>query len=434
MSARGLLHASSRQLLVDVLLVARGALIGQAPFVLATPLITRLYPASQLGIYGLALAFVGVATPVIGLRFELASISANDRHDARALLSLSVLAILPVSGLCAIVLCALKGLGIGSYNALSWGIVCATCVTIAAAGAYSTLRCWLVRRHRFASVANSLTLLGCMRAGVAVLLAPLGAGAALLIAAEVSSRVAAAALMAWNGGLVRAVRDVTIPVHTLWACARKYWKYPLLLGPSALIDSAATALPVPILATYYGLGAAGKFALVQRVVMLPAALIVSSVGDVFHAHAASIAGHDSDRVGDFLASTAVRLLVLGVTVYVPIALVAPFAAKWVFGPNWADAGPVIAALAPLCIAQTIVSPISRGLLLAGREERKLLADVACLLLPITTLYLLRRHSMFVAIACFSAASVIAFMIYYAVIVNALNEPRLPLRPVREERD
>ena len=66
MSASALLQASSRRLIGDVLLVARGTVIGHAPFVLVTPLITRLYPPVELGIYGLALAFVGVAVPVAG--------------------------------------------------------------------------------------------------------------------------------------------------------------------------------------------------------------------------------------------------------------------------------------------------------------------------------------------------------------------------------
>jgi O-antigen/teichoic acid export membrane protein len=67
-------QTSTRGLLSDVLLVARGTLIGQAPFVLVTPLIARLYPAAELGIYGLAMAFVGIVGTVCGLRFELAAI------------------------------------------------------------------------------------------------------------------------------------------------------------------------------------------------------------------------------------------------------------------------------------------------------------------------------------------------------------------------
>jgi O-antigen/teichoic acid export membrane protein len=86
--------------------------IGQAPFVLATPLITRLFPAPELGLYGVALAFVGMIGPVAGLRLELAAISARSQDDARALSLLSVLAILPVTVASTVLLCALKVLGI----------------------------------------------------------------------------------------------------------------------------------------------------------------------------------------------------------------------------------------------------------------------------------------------------------------------------------
>jgi O-antigen/teichoic acid export membrane protein len=417
------LPTPGRRLLGDVLLIARGTVFGQAPFVLVMPLLTRLYPAAELGVYGLALAFIGVAAPVAGLRFELAAISARDPEDSRALLMLSALAIVPVATLCSVLLCGLKALGLGAYDALPWWMVGATGVTIVAAGAYSTLRCWLVRRHRFKSVAMSLTAQGWVRACVPLVLAPLSAGADSLIAGELVSRLCAVALMLRQSTPQVARRALRIPARALRERAARYWKYPVLLGPSALIDAAAAALPVPLLASCYGLAAAGKFVLVQRLVLLPAALIVGSVGDVFHAHAADVAGQEPRAAVGFLATTAARLLLFAAAVYVPVALVAPFTAGWLFGAQWADAGPMIAVLAPMCIAQTVVSPLSRGLLLSGREERKLLADVVCLVLPISTLYLASGHVMLVAIAWFSCASVLAFSVYYLVIERALRAGR-----------
>ena len=417
------LPTPARRLLADILLIARGTILGQAPFVLVMPLITRLYPASELGVYGLALAFLGIAAPVVGLRFEWAAISARDPGDSRALLLLSALAIVPVACLSSVLLCLLKVLGLGAYNTLPWWMVGITGVTIAAAGAYSTLRCWLVRRHRFKLVATSLTVAGCVRAGVPVILAPLAAGAGTLIAAELVSRLGAVGLMLRQGAPQALLRAARVPARTLLERATRFWKYPLLLGPSALIDAAATALPVPVLASCYGLAAAGKFALVQRLVMLPAALIAGSVGDAFHVHAADIAGQESRRAAGFLAATAARLLLFAMTVYAPVALLAPFTAGWLFGRPWADAGSMIAVLVPMCIAQTVVSPLSRGLLLSGREEHTLLAHVVCLVLPISALYLASGHHLIVAVASFSAASVLALIVYYAVIVRALRAGR-----------
>ena len=400
------------------MLVARGSVFGQAPFVLVAPLITRLYSPAEIGIYGLALAFVGITAQVAGLRFELAAISARDSDEARALLLLSALAITPVTCLCTALLCGLKLYHVGSYDALSWAMVAISGATIAAAGGYSTLRCWLVRRQRFGLVASSLTLQGVVRAGIAVL--AFGGGATLLMVAELVARLGAVWLMVRGSGLSGALARMHMTRSTLARQAQKFWKYPVLLGPSALIDAAASALPVPILASCYGLAAAGKFALVQRLMLLPAALIVGSVGDVFHAHAAQLAGQRPGTIGKFLAVTAGRLLLFALVVYVPLALVAPFTAGWVFGPQWADAGPMIAALAPLCIAQTVVGPISRGLLLSGREERKLFADIACLVLPLTTLYVSSGRPMLTAVMYFSVASVVAFVIYYLVIANSLQ--------------
>jgi O-antigen/teichoic acid export membrane protein len=417
-----------RRLLGDILLVARGTVLGQVPFVLLTPLIARLYPASELGIYGLSLAFVSVAAQTVGLRFELAAMAAREPDDARALFVLSGLSILPITCACTLLLVALKIFHIGSYQALSWWLVAATGATVAAAGAYSTLRCWLARRHRFAMVASSLTVQGCLRAGLPVALAAVGKTAPMLVLSELLGRFGAIAMMLYHSRLLSALRALRVPVVALRERAVRFWKYPVLLTTSALIDAAATALPVPVLASCYGLEAAGKFVLVQRLMILPAALIVGSVGDAFTVHAADVVRHHPAAVSSFLAKTARRLLVLALVVYVPVAVVGPLAARWWFGNAWADAGPMMAALAPLCVAQTVVSPISRGLLFSGREERKLLADLACLILPATTLYLATSRSMLFAIGSFSAASVVAFIIYYVVVVKSLSSGVPPPAP------
>ena len=261
-----------------------------------------------------------------------------------------------------------------------------------------------------------------------MLFAPFAAGATLLLSAELAARVSSVWLMARRGGLYTLIAKPRFSASSLRERATRFWKYPLLLAPSALIDAAATMLPVPIVATCYGLGPAGKFALVQRLALLPAALIVGSVGDVFHAHAANTFGQRRDAVGGFLAMTAGRLLLLAAAVYIPVALLAPLTAGWVFGRQWSDVGIMISALAPLCVAATIVSPISRGLLLSGREERKLIADVVCLVLPLTTLYLARGWPINIAIACYSLAATAANGVYYLVVVQALRHLAPPSTP------
>ncbi len=406
----------------DVLLIARGTVLGQAPFVIASPLITRLYAPGELGIYGLTLAFVGIVSPMAGLRYELAAISARDPQESRSLLLLSALAIIPVTMLSTAALGLLKLAGIGSYNLLSWTLVGAAAALIGAAGVYSTLRSRSVRHYQFKILANSIALQGSIRAAVPLALAPLGAGAPALVGAELLARIASVWML--TSGMTAAARFASLRISpSLMATAAKLWKYPLLLAPSALMDATAIALPLPIIASCYDIAAAGKFALAQRLVMLPASLIASSVGDVFHAHAAASTQSSSGATRRLALSTARRLLLVALCAYLPVAAVAPFAAAWLFGQSWSAVGALIAALVPSCIAQTVVSPLSRSLLLNNREERKLIADVICLILPTSTLYLASAFSITSAVACFSIASVVAFVFYFTVILTSLEKDK-----------
>lgn len=415
MSAGQGLPSEGRFLIRDVLRVARGGLIGQAPFVLLSPAITRLYSPTQIGIYGLAMAFVSVGAPVAGLRFELAAISAPESAIARNLLLLSGLLALPVSLLCAAALYALKSTGVASYGSLSWPMILVTVIVVWTSGVYSAMRCGAVRGHQFDVVANTLSVQGSARAVVPVALALCSRGALMLITGEVLARCASIGMLVSKLRLGEPLRGFRPQWRALADTARRYWKYPLLMTPSALIDSLAVAIPVPMISALYGLSAAGTFALVQRLVMLPAAFIVSSVGDVYHAHATRIAGGESGDLGGLMRNTAGRLGLFALAVYVPLALLAPLCAGWVFGREWAGAGMLIAALTPASAAQTVVSPLSRGLLVEGREERKLIADVACLLVPSLSLYLASRLPLPAAVAAYSIGSVVAFGVYFCVI-------------------
>jgi hypothetical protein len=59
---------------------------------------------------------------------------------------------------------------------------------------------------------------------------------------------------------------------------------------------------------------------------------------------------------------------------------------------------------------------------ANRQELKLIIDVALLLVPIATLYALRSHGWSTALIAFSAANVVVYIAYFALIVHAARHP------------
>ena len=73
------------------------------------------------------------------------------------------------------------------------------------------------------------------------------------------------------------------------------------------------------------------------------------------------------------------------------------------------------------VSATSLSTPARWLLgdFSGRKEHTLLAPLVCLVLPISTLYRASGH-LIVGVSCFSAGSVLALIVYHAVIVSALR--------------
>ena len=162
------------------------------------------------------------------------------------------------------------------------------------------------------------------------------------------------------------------------AVAREYWRFPVFGAPSSLLNAAAAALPVPLLAGAYGLPIAGQFALVQRVLGLPLSVIGTSVGDAMLGRMSEQARSDPAAALPLFRRIAIVLAAIGVPGALVLALIGPDLFAFVFGEPWRDAGTIAALMAPWLVAAMIVSPLSRVALVYQAQGQKLIYDVLSL--------------------------------------------------------
>jgi hypothetical protein len=80
-----------------VLAIAGGTALAQVAGVLFLPLLTRLYSPEALGLWGLFVSFLGVASVAATLRYEVAIVAASSEEEALAL-TRSTLALAIVMG------------------------------------------------------------------------------------------------------------------------------------------------------------------------------------------------------------------------------------------------------------------------------------------------------------------------------------------------
>lgn len=403
--------------------LAAGTAAGQLIVVAVTPLLTRLYSPSDLGVFGLFASFVGVASVAVCWRLDLGVATAHSRAEAGELVLLCLMVSIPTS----IALSAvLAGLIAGQW--LSFGLLSAWTVPLAllalvATGVFGALRFWHVRDGDFGVVSRALVTQGAGRAGTSLALGLAATGWTGLVLGDVLGRLLGIRQL-WlraRDGLRSVFAHAGKP--QIVARLRAARRYPLIVLPSSVIDALAAALPLPAIATLFGPAAAGQFALVWRVATVPAGLLSSSVADVFHSHAVAADVRDPRLVASLLRGTLRRLAWVAAALFVPLCALSPLLFGWVFGPDWSQAGWLMLLLLPMWWSAAVVSPVSRVLLVVGRPGLKLVFDLCYLVLPLAALYGWREQGLERAVLAYGLAATLAYVLFAVIMVRVMPRGR-----------
>lgn len=401
----------------NVVKLAGGSAIGQALVMLSTPFLTRLYSPADMGVFGMFMSFIAFASVGVALRYDLAIVAARDKFEADVLLIVSVAVAVPCVVIASAVLFGMTRFDTLGYSVLPGWSALAMFVALLATGLFSALRFWYVGRNKFGEISMALVSQGAGRATIPVILGWFSLGWAGLLGGEILGRMF---------GVFRLLRgawpEVRISLAVLGkeSCMRvlrKYWKYPAVFLPSSMIDALATSLPLPIISSLFGVSAAGQYFLVYRLTSVPAALISAGVADVFHARITEAAKTESASVHRILKSAMLKLGLIGVAIYLPMAIVSPFIFGLVFGEAWQEAGTLMAILSLACITGVVTSPLSRALAVSRIPELKFLPDIVRLVVPASGLWGCHYFGMpfLLTMILFTALSTITEVFYMSII-------------------
>lgn len=422
-----LTHAlSASDLLRNAINLGSGTALGQALVIAVTPLLTRLYGPYEMGLIALFMAFLLPASLGMSLRYELAIPQLADDGDADSLLALCLL-MLPILALVASAAFAmLIVLGWFGYQGLPFWSVAVMWLLLVATAAFTALRFRAVRSSAFTTIGRALIAQGMGRA-----LVPLAVAAATttwigLLSGEVAGRLL---------GVRSLAATAARPLHTAWRALdrsralrllRENSHCPLVFLPTTLIDALGPAAIAPAIAATYGVAAAGVFFLAHRLVLTPSGLVSASLADAYHARFIAILRRDPREVRTAVRSSAGYLLAIALAIYMPIALVAPWLVVPILGPSWSQLEFGVIALVPAAISGTVVSPVSRALVLSRIPQLRWLSDCTRSVLPLLAIVAAFQLELEFerALVLFSAATVFGDSVYLAVILYCVSAGRL----------
>jgi O-antigen/teichoic acid export membrane protein len=394
---------------------------GQAITIAAAPLITRLYQPVHFGSMAVFASIAAILTAVSTAQYHSAVVLPENERDGFAIM-LGAWCLAFATAVA--VLCAALAESVMSGRTPIVGAGLA--LYVLSLGVNEAANHWLMRRGEYSVLAAN-------RLGVVILgtLLTLGFGVSGrlsegLIAGLVIGQTVPAAIVALYVAKKWTATSVLPSRATVTGQLRRYKRFPIYALPGELVNSLTNALPVLLITRFFGAHVSGLFALTQRMLGMPIALIARAILDVFKQRASRDFA-TTGRCDDIYRKTFVTLCVIGIPGFGLIALTAPEVFALVFGEQWRTSGEYARILAPMFLLRFIIGPLSYTLYIAERQRLDLALQVLLLLSTGGSLTLgLLTGSPRAGLIAFSAAYSAIYLVYLGtswIVSKGHGEPR-----------
>jgi len=367
-----------------VALISVGTLAGQSLVLVSTPLLARLYTPQDMGHLSVFVSLVGIVSTTASLHYELAIPLPKSARGASTVSALAILVLILMCCAMTIVLSINDGalldlVGAADLRESRYWLPIALLLT----GAGTVLTLNTVRYHTYGRNAASKIMQGGVQAASQAAAGLFGAGWLGLIVGQILGMV---------GGIVPLVSRTLWIQHAstmrglylrMTILMRRYRNFPLLAAPSSLVNAGASNIPPLLIASFFGLKAAGLYGLGFRMLQLPTRFVGQAVSQVFLGQAAQ--GLRENRLASLVDQAYRVLAAAALHVFIPIVILARPAFSVAFGAVWEEAGVYVQCLMPWVMLGFVSTPLSMLVTVLQKQRQELLFQCGYLALIVASL-------------------------------------------------
>lgn len=198
-------------------------------------------------------------------------------------------------------------------------------------------------------------------------------------------------------------------------------RYPMMMAPSQLLNSAAYNLPISMIGWTLGEAASAQYAIALRFALKPASLICTPVRSVIHAKAAAAVRSEEGGLLDTYLHSRRSLRWAGLLLGLAIATFAAPVVVWVIGWQWIESAVMVMLLSPLCASMVMVTPLSICLVVLDKQHLVLANQLLYLMISLISFLIGGlAGSLMLAVVLFSVLSTIRYVWLDRVLLNSLN--------------
>lgn len=398
--------------------ILSGSAVGQAAMLAVAPILTRLYEPSDFAAFAVVTALASVLGAVVTLSMERAVVLPRDDKDAKVVVLLGVGSVAIASVLLLFFFFVSRDLLVSIFSSDVfrdyWWLIPVTTVLV---GLQTVLSAIFVRAQRYGVIAGRNALQGLSQAVSSVALGLAGVVPFGLVSSLAVGRLFGVLSMlrrSWPSLAGRHSRTDFVRV------ARRYSEFARITVWARLLNSLGLQLPVVLVVAIFASFEAGLFALAIRVLAMPVSVVADAVSQTFEGTFASSLRERRPGLAAQIMGTSGRLLAIGAPAGLVLTIWGPWLFRWIFGDEWAIAGQFAQILAVSYVAQFVVAPISRSLVLLERQQAQFWWDLCRSVASISAVLvigLLGYEFMWYVVAS-SAIGVIAYAVLFGLALRS----------------
>jgi len=331
-------------------------MVAQAIPIIITPILTRLYSPADFGVYGIFIAIISIFGSIAGGRYELAIVLPKRHKDAVHLVAIGLFINIVVSATIFIIIVIFHNdiLNLIKNDDISFWLYIAP-FAVLLTGFFNILNYFNVRIDKYKDISKALMYKSLIMALFQVFIGILYQGASGLISGAIISSLFSNIKLFKN--YLNSYSLHLISISRMIVISKRYVDFVKYSMPSVLVNSLTIHLTNILLSIVFSVAALGNYILVQKIVGLPAKLISQSISQVFYKEAVA----EKKQKGDYLIlfkNTQKKLILIGIPVFIIIALIMPDLFSMAFGTTWRIAGEYAQIVSPLFFFQFVVGPLT----------------------------------------------------------------------------
>ena len=409
----------------NVLRVLGGAVAAQVLVLAAMPLLSRIYSPAAFALSQSFTSIIGTLMAVACLRYDVA-LTVSRRDETPSLLVLcagiifiSVTVLLLLSHLVSHQSAVLFNTAVLSRL----GFLSA--VGLTASTALNALTFLLIKDRLFAQMAATRVIQSVAFVTVAMMIGILGKNVAGVVVADVTARSLAFLMtLAFCIPIIGKLGHVGV-LSGIPGIARKYRNFPLISLPGGLLGSLGSAFNTIWMLALFDATTAGSYAIVERIISAPVALIASAVAQVYQAEIVSARTADPALAMEGFMRLARMQVRIGAIPFTLLFLLSPYALPLLLGAQWRQAGLFCQILAPFLFIVFVTFPFNMVLTVLERQHLQLSWEAIRFVLVSGCWVAAKvlRATPVEAVAATAVAGGVSSLIYLAIVYRCLRKWR-----------